>query len=95
MYSSKRKLGRGGEKNCIVGGFTVCMYPLQYVILVNKSLRMRWMKQMACRGEKGNAYWVLMGKPEEQWPLGSPECRSENIKLLLKKQDGRMWTRMI
>jgi len=50
---------------------------------------------MACRGEKGNAYRVLMGKPEEQWPLGSLECRSENIKLLLKKQDGRMWTRMI
>jgi hypothetical protein len=36
-----------------------------------------------------------MGKPEEQWPLGSPECRVEDIKLMLKKQDGRMWTRII
>jgi hypothetical protein len=46
-------------------------------------------------GDKGNAYRVLMGKPEEQWPLGSPECRFENIKLMLKKKDRRMWTRMI
>jgi len=46
-------------------------------------------------GDKGNAYRVLMGKPEEQRPLGSPECRFENIKLMLKKKDRRMWTRMI
>jgi len=26
------------------------LYPLQYVILVIKSLRMRWVRQMQCRG---------------------------------------------
>jgi len=80
-----------GEKKKLHSGSLHGLYPLQYVILLIKSSKMRWVRQMACRGEKGNAYRVLMGKPEEQRPLGSPECRSENI----KKKDGRMWTIMI
>jgi hypothetical protein len=27
---------------------------------------------VACIAEKRNAYWVLVGKPEEKKPLGTP-----------------------
>jgi len=64
MYSLKRKLGRGEKK--LHSGSLHGLYPLRNVIPVIKSSRMRWGKQMACSGEKGNAYRVLMGKPEEQ-----------------------------
>jgi hypothetical protein len=33
-------------------------------------------------GEKKNAYRILVGKPEEKRPLGSPRCRRvDNIKM--------------
>jgi hypothetical protein len=35
-------------------------------------------------GEKGNAYRILMGKPEVKGPLGRPRCRwVDNIKMHL------------
>jgi hypothetical protein len=40
------------------------LYCSPNVIQVIKSRRMRWVGHVACRGEKGNAYKVLVGKPE-------------------------------
>jgi hypothetical protein len=37
-------------------------------------------------GEKWNAYWTLVGKPERKRPLGIPKCRGkDNIKNDLRK----------
>jgi hypothetical protein len=37
-------------------------------------------------GEKGNAYRILVGKPEGKRPLGRPRCRCvDNIKMDLKR----------
>jgi len=48
MYSLKRKLGRGRKK--LHSGSLQGLHPTQYVILAIKSSRMRWVRQMACRG---------------------------------------------
>jgi len=49
---------------------------------VIKSRRMRWTGHVACMVERRGAYRVLVRKPEETKPLGSPRCRWEdNIKL--------------
>jgi hypothetical protein len=32
-------------------------------------------RALIMNGEKRNAYRILMGKPEEKRPLGSPKCR--------------------
>jgi hypothetical protein len=55
----------GEERKKLHSGSLDGLYPMQYVILVIKSSRMKWVRQMACRGETGNAYRILMGKPEE------------------------------
>jgi hypothetical protein len=37
-------------------------------------------------GEKTNAYWILMVRPEGKRPLGRAKCRSEdNIKMDCKE----------
>jgi hypothetical protein len=37
-------------------------------------------------GEKGNAYRILVGKPEGKRPLGRPRCRwVDNIKMDLRE----------
>jgi len=38
----------------------------------------RWVKHVACRGERRGIYRVLVGKPEGKSPLGSPRHRWEN-----------------
>ena len=44
-------------------------------------------------GENRNVYSILVGKPEERRLLGRPRCRLEdNIKMVLKKWDGRAWS---
>jgi hypothetical protein len=48
-------------------------------------------------GEKGNAYSILVGKPEGKRPLGRPRCRwVYNIKMDLRKigWDGVDWIDM-
>jgi hypothetical protein len=37
----------------------------------------------------------LVGKPKRKKPLGKPRDTWENIKLDLKKQDGRVWAGFI
>jgi hypothetical protein len=47
-----------------------------------KSRRMRWAGHVARMVEKGNAYRILVGKPEGKRPLGRPRCRRvDNIKM--------------
>jgi hypothetical protein len=40
-----------------------------------KSRRMRWAGHVACMGEEGNVYRVLVGKPEGKRPLGRSRRR--------------------
>jgi hypothetical protein len=40
-----------------------------------KSRRMRWAGHVVRRGEKRNAYRILMRKPEGKRPLGKPRYR--------------------
>jgi hypothetical protein len=44
------------------------------------------------KGEKTNAYRILVGKPEGKRPLGRPKCRwLDNIKMHLR-ENGVVWT---
>jgi hypothetical protein len=47
-----------------------------------KSRRMKWAGHVARMGEKRNVYRLLVGKPQEQRPLGRPRRRwIDNIKM--------------
>jgi hypothetical protein len=54
------------------------MYSSPSTIRMIKSSRMSWAGQVARTGEKGNAYIVLVGKPEGKRPLGRPRRRWED-----------------
>jgi hypothetical protein len=59
-----------------------------------KSRRMGWAGHVARMGKKGNAYRILVGKPEGKKPLGRPRHRWEdNIRMDLKEigWDGMDW----
>jgi hypothetical protein len=56
--------------------------------------RMRWTGHVARRGEKQNAYRILVGKPERKRPLGGPRHRwVDNIKIDIREigWDGVDW----
>jgi hypothetical protein len=58
------------------------MYSSPSIIRIIKSRRMRLVGHVAQRGEKRNAYRLLVGKPEGKRPLGRPRCRwVDNIKM--------------
>jgi hypothetical protein len=58
------------------------LYSSQSIIRMIKSRRMRWAGNVALKGEKGNAYRILVGKPEGKKPLKRPRHRWEdNIKM--------------
>jgi hypothetical protein len=47
-----------------------------------KARRMRWAGHVARMGEKGNAFKLLVGKPEGRRPLGRPGRRwLDNIRM--------------
>jgi hypothetical protein len=51
-----------------------------------KSRRIRYKRNKVCRGEKRNAYRILVGKPGRKRPLGRPRHRWEdNIKMDLRE----------
>jgi hypothetical protein len=53
---------------------------------MNKSRRMRWAGHVPRRGEKRNAYRILVGKPQGTKPQGRPRCRwMNNIKIDLRE----------
>jgi hypothetical protein len=57
------------------------LYSSPSIIRIIKSRRMRWAGHLARMGEKGNAYRLLVGKPEGKRPLGKPRSRRvDNIK---------------
>jgi hypothetical protein len=64
------------------------LYSSPIIIRIIKSRRMRWTGHVARRGEKGNAYRLLVGKPEGKKPLGRPRRRwVDNIKMDLLEID--------
>jgi hypothetical protein len=55
------------------------LYSSPSIIRMMKSRRIRWAGHVAFMGK--NAYWILVGKPEWERPLGRPRHRWEdNIK---------------
>ena len=51
------------------------LYCSTNIVWVIKWRRMRWAGHVACVGEEGEVYRVLVGKPEGRRPLGGPRCR--------------------
>jgi hypothetical protein len=49
------------------------LYSSPNIIRMIKSRRMRWAGHVACMGGKGNAYRILVRKPEGRRPLGRPK----------------------
>jgi hypothetical protein len=51
-----------------------------------KSRRMKWVKYMACMGDRRGAYRVFVRKPEGKKPLGRPRHRwKDNTNMDLKE----------
>jgi hypothetical protein len=48
------------------------LYSSPSIIRITKSRRMRWVGNVARKGEKRNVYRLLVGKPEGKRPLGRP-----------------------
>jgi hypothetical protein len=58
------------------------LYSSSSIIRMIKLSRMRWAGHVARRGEKRNAYRILVGKPEDKRSLGRPRRRwVNNIKM--------------
>ena len=77
------------------------LYCSQNIARVIKSRRMRWTRHVACMGQKGCVYRVLVGKLEGKVPLGRPRCRwKDNIKMGIQKdgcgivRSGSSWLRI-
>jgi hypothetical protein len=50
-------------ENCVMRSFVVCTF--RQILRVIRSMRIRWAGKVARMGEKGNAYMILLGTPEE------------------------------
>jgi hypothetical protein len=62
------------------------LYSSSNIIQVIKSGRLGLVGHVACLGERGGAYRILVGKPERKRPLGKPRHRWEdNIKMDLQE----------
>ena len=71
-------------------------YSSPNIIRVIKSRRMRCAWHVACMGERGDAYRVLVGKPEGTRPLGISSSRWEdNIKMDLQEVGWGAWTGLL
>jgi hypothetical protein len=58
------------------------LHSLPIIICMINSKRMRWARYVVRMGETGNAYRILVGKPEGKRPLGIPRHRwVSNIKM--------------
>jgi hypothetical protein len=59
------------------------------IIRFIKSMRMRWVWNVACMGEERKVYKVLVGKPKGKRPLGRLRHRWEDgIKINLRLRGG-------
>ena len=62
------------------------LYCSPSIVRMIKLRRMRWAGHVACMGERGGVYRVLVGKPEDTEKLGRDRCRWEdNIKMDLQE----------
>jgi len=62
------------------------VYSSPNIVWVIKLRRMRRAGHVACMGERGGVYSVVVGKPEEKRPFGRPRLRWEdNIKMDLQE----------
>jgi hypothetical protein len=69
------------------------LYSSPNIIRMIKSRRMRFAGHVARMGEKSKAYTIFVGKSERKRPLGRPRCRwVDNVKWILKKYNGVVWT---
>jgi hypothetical protein len=50
-----------------------------------KSRRMRWMKNVACMGNTGNAYRGFVGTAKGKGPPGISRFRIDNVKIDIKE----------
>jgi hypothetical protein len=51
------------------------LYSSPNIVRVIKARRLRWAGHVACMGEEGGVYRILVGKPEGKRPLGRPRRR--------------------
>jgi hypothetical protein len=73
------------------------MYSSPNIVKVIKSRRMRWAGHVAHIGEGRGVYRVLVGRTEDERPLGRPRRRREdNIKIELREIwiDGANWIQL-
>jgi len=76
------------------------LYCSPNIVRVIKSRRMRWAGHVARMGERRGVYWVLVGKPEGNRPLGRPRRRwKDYIKMDLQEMEfwgwkGSKWLRI-
>ena len=70
------------------------LYSLPNIVLVVKSIRMRWAGHVARMGEGRGVHRVLVGKPEGKRPLGRPRRRREDniLRWILRKWEGVVGT---
>jgi hypothetical protein len=69
------------------------LYPLQDIIRVIKTRRMKRAGHVARMGERTGAYRISVGRPEGRRPLGRPRHRWEdNIKMDLQEVGLGAWT---
>lgn len=85
MFAPRREEARGGCIKLINKLYYLSSSPN---ILVIKSLRMRWVGQVACMDKKPNAYSELVVTPEEK---DHPENPGTNWITLTKILKNRMW----
>jgi hypothetical protein len=72
------------------------LYSLPSIIRIIKSRRMRRAGHVARKGERRNAYRLLVGKPDRKRPLGRPGRRwVDNIGWILERWNGVMWTGLV
>ena len=72
------------------------MYFIPNITWAIKLRIMRWVGHMAHIGERSGTYRVLIEKLEVKRPLGRSRHRwNYNIKWILKKLDGRVWSGFI
>jgi hypothetical protein len=48
------------------------LYSSPNIVRMIKSRRMRWAEHVGCMGEGRSVYWVLVGRPKGERPLGRP-----------------------
>jgi hypothetical protein len=75
-----------GEWRKLHSGELHNLYLSPDIIRQIKSRRMRWAGHVACMGEEGEMFEVLVGKPGAKRPLGRLSCRWEDgIKMDLRE----------